>query len=220
MIIAVGASAVVGFSLFTKRRTKQLQSEMPQQFEEPPAYKSLFAPSDEELLNFEREEQTRKEAESLKQRRESLLSRAAANDLTVLKECADDKNLYDEVLNKLANAAESDEKMNALVKFILTNKLHSNSEAVEKFAAIRSKDFNKSSTLDYLEFAARSEKAETYLKALETTAKARRENFAVDFTIEDFARIAEADFRLLPDGERASGAGFLIKEKLAELRRK
>ncbi len=56
MVIAVGVSAVVGFSVYLKRRTKSLKSGNQTQFAELPPNRSLFAPTDEEVRTFEREE--------------------------------------------------------------------------------------------------------------------------------------------------------------------
>ena len=63
MVIAVGVSAVVGFSLYLKRRPRQLESNNPKQFnEEPLPYRSLFAATDEELYAQERAESVEREA--------------------------------------------------------------------------------------------------------------------------------------------------------------
>ena len=62
MVIAVGASAVIGFSVYTKRKTKSLESNNQRQFAEVP-YRSLFEPDEAELRAQEREAQMRIEAE-------------------------------------------------------------------------------------------------------------------------------------------------------------
>lgn len=63
MVIAVGITAVVGFSIYLKRRNKSLDAAVQKQFAESPPYRSLFAPTDEETRALEREEQTRLETE-------------------------------------------------------------------------------------------------------------------------------------------------------------
>jgi hypothetical protein len=56
MVIAVGVSAVVGFSVYLKRRAKSLKSDNQTQFAELPPNRSLFAPTDEEIRLFNRKE--------------------------------------------------------------------------------------------------------------------------------------------------------------------
>lgn len=66
MVIAIGASAVLGLSFYLRRQTKRLQTEnhtqFHTQFKEQPVYRPLFAPTDEEILVLEREEESRKNA--------------------------------------------------------------------------------------------------------------------------------------------------------------
>lgn len=64
MVIAIGASAVLGFSFYLRRKTKRLQSQNQVQFAEPTRYRPLFAPTDEEIRALEREEKTREKAKA------------------------------------------------------------------------------------------------------------------------------------------------------------
>lgn len=64
MVIAVSVSAVVGFSVYLRRKAKSLETNNQKQFVEPPeGYRSLFEPSDEEVRASEREAQMKFEAE-------------------------------------------------------------------------------------------------------------------------------------------------------------
>lgn len=63
MVIAVGVTAVVGFSLYLKRKNKSLDTNNPRQFGEPPPYRSLFAPDEADVRASEREAQMKVEAE-------------------------------------------------------------------------------------------------------------------------------------------------------------
>ena len=65
MVIVVGASAVVGFYFFLKRRRALSEPQTSKEFREPPVYRSLFEPDDDELRALEREEQARTNAEKL-----------------------------------------------------------------------------------------------------------------------------------------------------------
>lgn len=62
MILAVGVSAIAGFSFFLHRRTaKSLEANNQKQFADAPPYRSLFEPDDEEIRSLEREEIERAE---------------------------------------------------------------------------------------------------------------------------------------------------------------
>ena len=64
MVIVVGIAAVAGFSIYLKRRDKSLDTNNQKQFDEPPqGYRSLFAPTDEEIRASGRETQMKIEAE-------------------------------------------------------------------------------------------------------------------------------------------------------------
>lgn len=75
-IIAVGALSVLGFALYLKRRKKSLETTNPKQFDEPPQYRSLFAPTDEETRAFEREEKAKIEAERQASEQKAALEQA------------------------------------------------------------------------------------------------------------------------------------------------
>ena len=62
MVIVVGISAVAAFSIYLKRRNKSFAATVQKQFDEPPPYRPLFAPTDEEIRALEREEEIRKAA--------------------------------------------------------------------------------------------------------------------------------------------------------------
>lgn len=72
MVIAIGASAVLGFSFYLRRKTKQLKEEQNQTlFTEPPRYRPLFAPTDEEIRALEREEKLREAAKIEEENRQA-----------------------------------------------------------------------------------------------------------------------------------------------------
>lgn len=62
MVIAIGASAVLGFSFYLGRKTKRLKKQNQPLFTEPPRYRPLFAPTIEEIRASEREEEARRAA--------------------------------------------------------------------------------------------------------------------------------------------------------------
>ena len=81
MLIVVGVTAVVGFSVYLKRRTTSLNSDNQTKFIEPP-YRSLFAPTDEEVCQFELEENAERQAKEREETR-----RLAAERIEKVQEC-------------------------------------------------------------------------------------------------------------------------------------
>lgn len=75
-VIAVGVFAVIGFSVYLKRRTKSLKSDNQRQFEEPPVFRSLFEPTREEILALEREEKEQSEVTEREKARRVLTEKA------------------------------------------------------------------------------------------------------------------------------------------------
>lgn len=76
MAVAVAGFAVIGFSVYLKRRAKSLESVNQKQFGEPPVFRSLFEPTSEEILALEREEKAAAEANRLEAERRGLAEKA------------------------------------------------------------------------------------------------------------------------------------------------
>ena len=71
MVLAVGASAALGF--YVKRQAaKSLNENKYKQIDELPPYRSLFEPTDEEIRAFEREEKLKLEAKKEEEARQVL----------------------------------------------------------------------------------------------------------------------------------------------------
>jgi hypothetical protein len=75
-LIAVGLSTVLGFSFYLKRRTKHFNSNNQKQFIDEPPYQSLFAPTDDEIVAFERDERLKAESEKQAATQKILLEKA------------------------------------------------------------------------------------------------------------------------------------------------
>lgn len=63
MLIAASVSAVIGFSVYLKRRANSLKSNNQKQFADSPPFRPLFAPTDEEIRACEREKELKVESE-------------------------------------------------------------------------------------------------------------------------------------------------------------
>lgn len=78
IVIVVGISAVVAFSIYFKSRNKSLDSTNQKQFDEPPPYRPLFVPTDEEIRVLEHEEEVKKETQRTKAERNFTFEKAEA----------------------------------------------------------------------------------------------------------------------------------------------
>lgn len=214
-VIGVGLFGILGFSLYLKRKTKFLHSENQKQFVEPPVYRSLFEPSDAEIRALEDERQS----EQRKKTQQEIYSKAEANDFYSLLEAQSfELDFYDKVLSKLAQNAETDEKLLLLCAFLNENNLRTNTEVVKRSKTFWQKSFDKKDTIQLLHFSAKTESAEIFSETLEIVIQHWRKDFIKNINFEELQRLAESEFWLLPSDARTSGAGFLLKQQLANLR--
>lgn len=85
MVIVVGATTILGFSVYLKRRPKSLESNNQTIFDDVPQYRSLFAPTDEEIRQSELEESSARQAKEAEEAR-----RLAAEKTGKVQECEKD----------------------------------------------------------------------------------------------------------------------------------
>jgi hypothetical protein len=210
LITAVAAAVTIPIYL---RRQKSLPQgvETPGQFQTI-QYQSIFAPSDEEI----RAQQIEDKAKQREMLRQKILAKAETSDFTALIEARDfGDEFYEIVLKELVFRCDA-ERFVALSSFIEENKLRTNAEFIERFQASGENSAGKKDLIRLLHFAALSGSAEIFAAALEEAIKISRG--LKDFTQTDLFQLAESEFWLLPPTEKASGAGFLLKQKLAKLR--
>ncbi len=69
MVIVVGATAVLGFSFYLRRKTKSLKSKNQRQFADAPPFRSLFEPDETEIRALEQEESAETAAKSAEEKR-------------------------------------------------------------------------------------------------------------------------------------------------------
>ncbi|HEX8737845.1 MAG TPA: hypothetical protein VF721_21115 [Pyrinomonadaceae bacterium] len=210
LITAVAAAVTIPIYL---RRQKTLPStvETPAQFQTI-QYQSIFAPSEEEI----RAQQAEDEAGLREMLRQKILAKAETSDFTALIEAKDyGDEFYELVLKELVFRCDA-ERFAALSSFIDENKLRTNAEFIERFQAFGENFAGKKDLIRLLHFAALSGSAEIFAATVETAIKISRG--LKDFTQTDLFQLAESEFWLLPQTEKASGAGFVLKQKLAKLR--
>ena len=150
----------------------------------------------------------------------SLLSRAAQCDFEVLKEARADADLYQLVLNHIVERAVSAEELGALADFIRGNE---GLRASAALAGLLLEDFESSpsqtSVTRLLRVAALSDDASLFERAVSSVTRARKEGRLDGLRAEELQALFEGEYWLLSSEAKRSGAGFLLKQRLAHARR-
>ena len=155
--------------------------------------------------------------------RRALLERAAAGDKETLPEAqaARDAALYDEVLNTLVEQAGSDKGLLSLASYITRSDAHLriNRRLAERFIESWRHAPDRNSTAKMLHVAALSGDANIYQTAIETSYQLWRTRSLTGVNADELRQLIESEFWILAPAVRNSGAGFMLKLKLAHLRR-
>ncbi len=157
------------------------------------------------------------------EQRQALLVRAAAGDKEVLADALalPDTGVYDEVLNKLIESAHSDQALLSLASYIARSDAHLrvNNRLAERFIESWKSVPDRNSTAKMLHVAALAGEANTYQTAIETAYQFWREQRLTGISADELRQLIESEFWILAPPVRNSGAGFVLKRKLAQLRR-
>jgi hypothetical protein len=186
----------------------------------PPRSASLF---DEAGLNEARPRELQSGEAATAEHRRDLLARASAGDKEALPDAhaLGDAALYDEVLNALVLHADSEKRLLALVSFIARSAAHLrvNSLLAEKFIESWKASPDRNSTAEMLHVAALASNANVYRAAIETAYQFWRDRRLQQISAIELRQLIESEFWILAPAVRNSGAGFVLKRKLAQLRR-
>ena len=161
------------------------------------------------------------DGKGVEEERRALLARAEAGDKSALEEAASDAALYDEVLDALAERADSDQKLLALVSHVSRGgaRLRVNRRLAERFIESSRRAPDRATTMKALHVAARANDAGVYQTAIETAYQFWRDRRLTGISADELRQLVEGEFWLLAPEVRNSGAGFLLKRTLARLRR-
>lgn len=217
LIILFFVSATVASITFLLNRRKALQPPPPQEtFNPPPTYRSLFAPDEEELKVWQREQEEKEFSNRQSELRENLLRRAENSDYNSLLEAKVFGNspLYNEVFQILLRN-DSD----ALIEFVTRNNLTADSDLVELSGANLSKNPTLDNLHKYVHLATLTNSAEIFLQVLETTNELYKQKRLNEISGEKLIEVLESHYWSLTGAVRVSGAGYLLKEKMANIRR-
>jgi hypothetical protein len=185
----------------------------------PPRVRGLF---DDDGL-----ETTPRELTSAKlmteEERNAFIARARTGDKESLREAhaTGDAALYDEVLNELVERAGSEKGLTALVSYITRSDAHLrvNNRLAARFIESWKLAPDRNSTAKMLHIAALCGDARLYQTAIETSYQFWRDRRLTGIGADELRQIIESEFWILAPAVRNSGAGFVLKRKLAQLRR-
>lgn len=161
-------------------------------------------------------------SEALNGRRQALLARASQGEKATLIEARadDDPHLYDETLNVLVAAADSDPKLLSLVSYVLSHDGWGVSMALARrvFESWK-QDPGRAATSKMLHIAARANDAKLLDEAIEAALDLWRQGRLRDVSATELWSLCNGEFWTLSSDERNSGAGFVLKRTLAKCQR-
>ena len=130
-----------------------------------------------------------------------------------------DAAFYDRVLNELVKCADSDPKLLALMSYVTQNELPVNVNLAKAVIASWQKSPDRNGTSKALHFAALSDDAGIYREAVDHALRLWREGKLQDISPLELRTLFDGEFWILSSGTRSSGAGFVLKQSLADARR-
>jgi len=150
--------------------------------------------------------------------RADLLSRAHDGDLSVLDEVRENSD-YTEILSALVIEASSEPKLLKLASYISQHNLPVNQALAEAMIQSWQVSPDRNTTAKMLHFAALSDDAETYRKAVELAFSLWRDGKLPDVSARELQALFNSEFWVLSSGVRSSGNGFVLKRTLSSARR-
>lgn len=222
-IVTLVLLAAVAYRIF--RKQQELNSYRAERELYPSQPRSLFdqAPEAEEARRLAAARALTESARDPDEFRITLLARAAGGDMTALAEAhrGGDPGLYRSVLSEALDwAKDSEENLNALAAFVAsdTSRLRGSRELADAYRELWERAPDRATTARLLHLAALSDDADVFGEAVGTAARALREGRLANLSAEDFRALAESEFWVLSTESRTTGAGFVLKQRLASLR--
>lgn len=150
-----------------------------------------------------------------------LFERARQGDRSVLSDAhkTRDRAVYDRVLSELLSQADSDANLLALMSYVTQHELPVNDSLAQAVIDSWKNAPDRSTTAKAVHFAALSGNAGTYHRVVKLAMNLWREGKLPDITPAELKTLFDGEFWLLSSGSRSSGAGFSLKQTLADARR-
>jgi hypothetical protein len=216
------AFALLAATAYTLYRRQHGSSDYPAQLEtKTPPQRSLF---DAGQAHTERARlcPTAAGAEA-EQRKSTLLKRATEGDLTALIEAHRDGDsaLYACVLDALLDwAADSETNLHTLASFVAgdTDFLRGSPRLATAYMELWQRHPDRQHTARLLHLAALSDDASVFERAVVAVTGAARSARPAEIRREELSALIESEYWVLSSAARGTGAGFILKERLAALR--
>ena len=182
---------------------------------EPP--RGLFSDKD----GFESAVLPPAEPDEREHQRHLLSERARSGDQSALVEAQalGDRKFYDEVLDQLTLNADSEPTLLALASYVTRNELPVSRKLAEALISSWKSSPGRSSTATTLHLTALADDAELYQSTVEATLQSWRQGLIADISAAELRALFDGEFWVLSARTRGSGAGFILKRKLASVRR-
>ena len=151
----------------------------------------------------------------------SLLDRARTGDKTALVDAKEssDADLYVRILNEFVEKIDSDTALLSLMSFVAQNDLRVNVPLANAAIASWKKSPTREGTAKALHFAALSDDANLYGETVDLALQLWRETKLDNISAEELRALFDGEFWILSSRSRSSGAGFVLKQTLADARR-
>ena len=156
------------------------------------------------------------------ERRKSFLDRARCGDVKALDEARDTRDgaLYCEVLNAMVDwAADSQEKLEALVSHLKSNELRGNKRLAKQVVENWRSAPSRRSTIEMIHISALSDDAETYAQAVEEVMDLWRRGYLAKLSSDELVELFVSQFWVIAPESRRGGGGYALKRRLLGLRR-
>lgn len=210
LLIPIGAYA------FSRRNRNSLSEYNPSVLPAPGNFAGLF--EEQNAVEIAAQEKQGQEA----RRRADLLERAKRFDLQTLEESQAQPELYHELLNQLIEqSADSQQKLAQLVGHLTgSQRLRSNVRLAEMMISVWKNSPDNQSTAQMLHIVALTDEAALLQQATEMIFDSWKSGLLPRLSAKDFLALVESEYWVLAPEARRSGAGFILKNSLAELRRR
>ncbi|MEP6920897.1 MAG: hypothetical protein ABI967_07215 [bacterium] len=153
--------------------------------------------------------------------RTSLMNRAMAGDKGTLIEAhaLGDRRFYDAVLDQLAERADRDPTLLALISYVTRNDLPVNRTLATAVISSWKNAPDRSSTSTTLHLTALADDADLYQSTVEAALSVWRQGLLADVSAAELRALIDGEYWVLSALTRSSGAGFVLKRTLANARR-
>src|SRR2546421_3899537 len=182
----------------------------------PPDLHGLF---EERALS--RETQNQLSAAAKEEEKSRLLELAKRGDRSALDQAhaTGEADLYDHVLSELVTQADSESKLLSLASHVARNELPVNAPLAKAVIAAWKAAPDRNRTAKALHFVALSDDAALYRESIDDALQLWREGKLAEVMPAELRSLFEGEFWILSSRSRSSGAGFVLKQTLADARR-